>query len=154
LTHVPPASHHNDLTQSKNFTPTVANKTHWPGEVGVVGSYQKRSAFFFKPETSCSMSIEDTMTRASTQDWSRFDALTDAEVHAAAMNDPDAQPLTEERLARMKRVPRAKTLRRAMGLTQEEFSSQFQIPVGTLRDWEQGRAEPDQTARAYLPAPI
>jgi putative transcriptional regulator len=100
------------------------------------------------------MSIEDTMTRASTQDWSRFDALTDAEVHAAAMNDPDAQPLTEERLARMKRVPRAKTLRRAMGLTQEEFSSQFQIPVGTLRDWEQGRAEPDQTARAYLPAPI
>jgi len=69
---------------------------------------------------------------------------------AAAINDPDAQPLTEERLARMKRVPRAKTLRRAMGLTQEEFSSRFQIPIGTLRDWEQGCAEPDQTARAYL----
>jgi putative transcriptional regulator len=37
-----------------------------------------------------------------------------------------------------------------MGLTQEAFSSRFQIPLGTLRDWEQGRAEPDQTARAYL----
>jgi putative transcriptional regulator len=24
------------------------------------------------------------------------------------------------------------------------------IPVGTLRDWEQGRVEPDQAARAYL----
>jgi putative transcriptional regulator len=24
------------------------------------------------------------------------------------------------------------------------------VPIGTLRDWEQGRAEPDQTARAYL----
>jgi hypothetical protein len=27
-------------------------------------------------------------------DWSRFYALTDEEVHAAALCDPDAQPLT------------------------------------------------------------
>lgn len=77
-------------------------------------------------------------------------SMTEAEVHAAALADPDAQPLTEERLAQMKRVPRAKTLRRALGLTQEEFATRFQIPIGTLRDWEQGRAEPDQPARAYL----
>jgi putative transcriptional regulator len=83
-------------------------------------------------------------------DWRRFDALTDEEVHAAALRDPDAQPLTEERLARMKRVPRAKTLRRALGLTQEEFATRYHIPIGTLRDWEQGRSEPDQPARAYL----
>jgi putative transcriptional regulator len=49
-------------------------------------------------------------------------------------------------------VPRAKTLRRALGLTQEEFAARFHIPLGTLRDWEQGRSEPDQTARAYLRA--
>jgi len=24
------------------------------------------------------------------------------------------------------------------------------IPIGTLRDWERGRVEPDQAARAYL----
>jgi putative transcriptional regulator len=76
--------------------------------------------------------------------------MTEAEVHEAALADPDAQPLTEERLARMKRVPRAKTLRRALGLTQEEFAARYQIPIGTLRDWEQGRSEPDQPARAYL----
>jgi putative transcriptional regulator len=76
--------------------------------------------------------------------------MTEAEVHAAALADPDAQPLTEERLARMKRVPRAKTLRRALRLTQEEFAARYQIPIGTLRDWEQGRSEPDQPARAYL----
>jgi putative transcriptional regulator len=76
--------------------------------------------------------------------------MTDAEVHAAAMRDPDARPVTDEEFARMKRVPRAKTLRRALGLTQEEFALRFQIPIGTLRDWEQGRAEPDQPARAYL----
>jgi putative transcriptional regulator len=50
------------------------------------------------------MSIDDMLTKTGTQDWNRFDALTDAEVHAAALQDPDAQPLTEERLARMKRV--------------------------------------------------
>src|SRR5436190_300390 len=83
-------------------------------------------------------------------DWRRFDALTDAEVHKAALNDPDAQPLTDAALARMKPVARARTLRRSLGLTQEEFAARYRIPIGTLRDWEQGRAEPDQPARAYL----
>lgn len=78
--------------------------------------------------------------------------MTAAEIDAAARRDPDAQPLTDEDMAHMRRVPRAKTLRRALGLTQEEFAARFQIPLGTLRDWEQGRAEPDQTARAYLKA--
>jgi putative transcriptional regulator len=76
--------------------------------------------------------------------------MTDDEVMAAALSDPDAQPHTEAQLAGMKRVPRAKTLRRALGLTQEEFATRYHIPVGTLRDWEQGRSEPDQPARAYL----
>ncbi len=72
------------------------------------------------------------------------------EVEAAALNDPDARPLTPEDFARMRRVPRTKTLRRALGLTQEEFAARYRIPLGTLRDWEQSRSEPDQPARAYL----
>jgi putative transcriptional regulator len=75
--------------------------------------------------------------------------MTDAEITAAALSDPDAQPLTPESMARMRLVPRTKTLRRVLGLTQEEFAARFQVPLGTLRDWEQGRGEPDQTARAY-----
>jgi len=43
-----------------------------------------------------------------------------------------------------------KTLRRALGLTQEELAKRYDIPIGTLRDWEQGRTEPDQPVRAYL----
>ena len=78
--------------------------------------------------------------------------MTEEEVSVAARRDPDARPLTDEEFARMKRVPRARTLRRALGLTQEEFATRFQIPLGTLRDWEQGRAEPDQPAQAYLKA--
>ena len=76
--------------------------------------------------------------------------LSDEAITAAALRDPDAQPLTDTDLAHMKRVPRAKTLRRALGLTQEEFARRYHIPLGTLRDWEQGRCEPDQPARAYL----
>jgi putative transcriptional regulator len=76
--------------------------------------------------------------------------MTEAESHAAALADPDARPLTPDEMNRAKATPRAKVIRRALRLTQEEFAARFQIPIGTLRDWEQGRAEPDQPARAYL----
>lgn len=76
--------------------------------------------------------------------------MTAAERHAAALADPDAQPLTDADMARMKRTPRVRIVRRALGLSQEEFSQRFRIPLGTLRDWEQGRKEPDAAARAYL----
>lgn len=71
-------------------------------------------------------------------------------VEAAAKADSDNQPLTDADFAKLRSVPRVKTLRRALGLTQEEFAMRFQIPLGTLRDWEQGRADPDQPARTYL----
>ena len=83
-------------------------------------------------------------------DWSRADAMTDEEILAAALSDPDAQPLTPERLARMKPTARTRLIRRALGLSQEDFAARFAIPLGTLRDWEQGRKEPDASARAYL----
>lgn len=79
-----------------------------------------------------------------------LEQMTDEEVHAAALADPDAQPLTEEALKRMRPVPRARTLRRVLRLTQEEFAARYHIPLATLQDWEQGRSEPDEPLRAYL----
>src|ERR1700722_5810384 len=76
--------------------------------------------------------------------------MTDAEGLAAARGDPDAKPFTTAQLARMKHTPRAKPIRRALGLTQEEFAMRFRIPLGTLRDWEQGAAQPHRAAQAYL----
>lgn len=76
--------------------------------------------------------------------------MTEKQIMDAALSDPDAQPLTEADFARMRRAPQCKIIRRAFGLTQEQFSEQFGIPLGTLRDWEQGRSEPDQPARTYL----
>jgi putative transcriptional regulator len=76
--------------------------------------------------------------------------MTHEDIELAARADRDAQPLTDADLKRMKRTPQAKIIRRALDLTQEEFASRYHIPLGTLRDWEQGRAEPDQPTRAYL----
>jgi putative transcriptional regulator len=76
--------------------------------------------------------------------------MTLKEVEAAARTDPDNRPLSPADLRRMKRTPQVKVIRRALGISQEDFAARYRIPIGTLRDWEQGRVEPDQAARAYL----
>ena len=44
------------------------------------------------------MRKNDTMKKTVTKhDWSRFEAMSEEEKHAAALSDPDAQPLTPER---------------------------------------------------------
>jgi putative transcriptional regulator len=50
----------------------------------------------------------------------------------------------------MVRITPVKRLRIELGLSQTEFAERFHIPVGTIRDWEQRRSEPDQAAQAYL----
>ena len=72
------------------------------------------------------------------------------EIEAAAVRDPENPPPTEGPTGQMRPAPRVKTLRRALALTQEKFALRYHIPLGTLRDWEQGRSEPDQPAKAYL----
>jgi putative transcriptional regulator len=71
-------------------------------------------------------------------------------IEKAARADPDARPLTAADVRRMKRTPQAKIIRRTLELTQEEFALRYHIPLVTLRDWEQGRAEPDEPTGAYL----
>ena len=44
-------------------------------------------------------------------DWARLDALSNEEIVAQALSDPDAKLLTPEQLARMRRISRVKALR-------------------------------------------
>jgi len=81
-------------------------------------------------------------------DWGTLPGLSEEEINA--LTDPDNPPRTPEREKHLKRVPQVKVMRRAFHLTQEEFAARFRIPLGTLRDWEQGKTQPDQAARAYL----
>jgi putative transcriptional regulator len=92
--------------------------------------------------------MSKTTTSAKTHNNPR--SMTPAEVEQGARADRDAQPLTESDLKRMKRTPQIRIIRRSLELTQEEFAVRFHIPLGTLRDWEQGRSTPDEPTRAYL----
>ena len=83
-------------------------------------------------------------------DWTAFDAMTEEERHAAALSDPDCPPATEAQLARGWRCPNLRALRHRLELTQEEFSEKFGLPLGTIRDWEQGAHKPDQAAQILL----
>ena len=83
-------------------------------------------------------------------DWARFDAMSADERHGAAMEDRDSQPLAPEDLSRMRRTPSVRIIRRALGWSEEQFARVFRIPEPMLRDWENGRAKPNEAIEAYL----
>ncbi len=80
-------------------------------------------------------------------DWQAIDAQTDADLARNVAGDPDAAPILTggETAAAI-----ARTVRKRLGLSQAEFAARFHLPVGTLRDWEQNRRQPDAPALAYL----
>jgi putative transcriptional regulator len=88
--------------------------------------------------------------RASKSDWSRADAMSDEDIEAAALSDPDCPPATEEQLARGVAGRKLRLLRAKLGLSQEEFAHRYALPLGTIRDWEQGKHAPDTAARVLL----
>jgi putative transcriptional regulator len=91
----------------------------------------------------------------SDTDWDAVNAMTNEEIHAAALSDPDAQPIPKGSREELEKIGliagvNVKRLREKLGLTQEAFANCYRIPLGTLRDWEQRRKNPDAPARAYL----
>ena len=80
----------------------------------------------------------------------RLVAMSDADVEAAALSDPDAQPLTAEQLDRMVFKRAVRLARKATGLSQSAFSRQYRLNLSSLKNWEQGRFPPDDMALAYL----
>ncbi len=43
-----------------------------------------------------------------------------------------------------------KSIRERMGLSQAAFANRFGLSVFAVRNWEQGKRQPDPAARAYL----
>jgi putative transcriptional regulator len=82
---------------------------------------------------------------------------TDEEIGRQVRQNPDAVPIMSEAeiraaLAREDALDRygVVRLRRKLGLAQAQFAERFGIPVGTLRNWEQGIREPDAGSRVLL----
>ena len=88
--------------------------------------------------------------RLSGKDQARLEAMSDADIVHAVETDPDNPILSDAELAEFKPVANAKAIRHALHLTQEDFAETFDIPLGTLRDWEQHRTEPDKAAQNLL----
>lgn len=47
-------------------------------------------------------------------------------------------------------IPDVKAIRRSLRMSQNRFSVAYRIPLATLKNWEQGRRQPDAPAAAYL----
>src|SRR5574337_426956 len=80
----------------------------------------------------------------------RMAAMTQEEIEANALSDPDNPPSTDEELARGIFGRRVRQLREKLGLSQKEFAERFDINLRRLQDWEQGRFAPDSAILAYL----
>ncbi len=83
-------------------------------------------------------------------DWRTFDAMSAEARHKASLSDPNCPPATKSQLARARRVPNVRALRKKLNMTQEEFATRFHLPLGTVRDWEQGAHRPDKAAQVLL----
>ena len=88
--------------------------------------------------------------KPSAQEQARLDAMTDEEIEANALSDPDNPPLTEGELNRMRAVGLVRQARSVTGLSQSAFAKIYRFSVGRLRDLEQGRTRPDSAVLAYL----
>jgi putative transcriptional regulator len=47
-------------------------------------------------------------------------------------------------------IPNVKAIRRSLRMSQNRFAAAYRIPLPTLKNWEQGRRQPDAPAAAYL----
>lgn len=90
------------------------------------------------------------LPRMGQEELAQLDTMTEEEIYAAALSDPDAQPLTEEQLSQMRRSVDTVTIREKLNLTQQEFASTFHLSLNAIRNWEAGRSLPDQAARILL----
>jgi putative transcriptional regulator len=92
---------------------------------------------------------EEQLLIGQTQ-WKIVEALEEAEIERAALNDPDNPPLCEQELHSLSAIPNIKQIRNQLQLSQRQFAQKFQLSLKTVQDWEQGRSQPDQAARILL----
>ncbi|KTS37830.1 XRE family transcriptional regulator [Methylobacterium indicum] len=93
------------------------------------------------------VSLEDLRKVAAPVDRAKIDATTEEDIRRHMIEDgedPDEEP-TEYRL-----VWPIAAIRSRLGMTQSVFADALGVPVATLRNWEQGRTQPDPAAVALL----
>ncbi len=95
------------------------------------------------------MTLEEIRASKPAVDQAKLDRTTEEDIRRYQIEDgydPDYEP------RQMRLVVPAREVRRKLGLTQEAFAAALQIPLATLRNWEQGRTIPDPAAQSLLRA--
>ncbi|PWC89812.1 hypothetical protein TSH100_04015 [Azospirillum sp. TSH100] len=89
-------------------------------------------------------------------DWKRIDAMTDEDIARQIAENPDAAPDLSDappELIHPVHPPggvNVRGIRAKFNLTQRQFADRFGFPLGSLRDWEQGRYQPDPATQTLL----
>jgi putative transcriptional regulator len=102
------------------------------------------------------MTLDQVRKKKPQVDRAKIQATTDAEIEKQIAKDPDTAPdITAFGGMPTRRIPpiaaaRIKAIRDQTGLTQAAFASALKIPVGSYRNWEQGRTRPDPVVRSLL----
>ncbi len=77
-----------------------------------------------------------------------FDKIMAGLSEAVEIAEGRADPATYRVHTQMSVDVRA--VRAELGLSQAVFSARFGLPIGNIRDWEQGRSKPDQAAQVLI----
>lgn len=73
-----------------------------------------------------------------------------ARVDATSEADIAAQQASDEAEALQDAAKFARRVRKRLGLSQAEFSQRIDVPLDTIRNWEQGKRSPTGAAKALL----
>ena len=100
------------------------------------------------------MSAADLAKRKAKADWKRPDATTEEEIERQAIEDGHptltARDLKKARLVMPPGSVNVRAIRRRLQLSQRAFALKFGFSPRTVQEWEQGRAQPDRSARLLL----
>ena len=102
------------------------------------------------------------LTEEEAREWAELtpdeeaalDAMTDEDIARQIAENPDAAPdLTDPEVAKHFRPvpdPDVRLIRAKLDMTQVRFAHALDVPVATIRDWEQGRRQPSGPALTLL----
>jgi putative transcriptional regulator len=86
--------------------------------------------------------VAPTSPSAGRIDAARVDATTDKDIAG--------QQATDEKEARLDAAKFARRVRKRLGLSQAAFAECIDVPLDTIRNWEQGKRSPTGAAKALL----
>lgn len=93
------------------------------------------------------ISLEQLKTTRPAIDQAKIEATTEKDIRRHMIEDgqnPDAEPTG------YRPVLSVTAIRERLNMTQTVFAQALGVPVATIRNWEQGRKQPDPAARSLL----